>query len=208
MTAIFINHSSADNAAAAEMKAWLEAQGHFAVPRFRPGGGDQRRQRLGADALSATAPVPGGDCAADAQLARLQMVFCGAGAGAGARQGDLPGRGAALRGGRGQPTPARETHGSAPANRLGRQPSMSPLASTARLPRSTRARRRPRRRRCAPPSSDASAAPRRPSSSPTRTPGPERRRPALLARMLAVGRCCLPPSAPWNVKVKTLGGLP
>ena len=28
MTAIFISHSSADNAAAAEMKAWLEAQGH------------------------------------------------------------------------------------------------------------------------------------------------------------------------------------
>ena len=28
MTAIFISHSSADNAAAADMKAWLEAQGH------------------------------------------------------------------------------------------------------------------------------------------------------------------------------------
>ena len=28
MTAIFISHSSADNPAAVEMKAWLEAQGH------------------------------------------------------------------------------------------------------------------------------------------------------------------------------------
>jgi len=31
MTAIFISHSSADNAAAAEMKAWLEAQGHTSL---------------------------------------------------------------------------------------------------------------------------------------------------------------------------------
>lgn len=31
MTAIFISHSSADNAAAAEMKAWLEAQGHSSL---------------------------------------------------------------------------------------------------------------------------------------------------------------------------------
>jgi TIR domain-containing protein len=31
MTAIFISHSSADNASAAEMKAWLEAQGHTSL---------------------------------------------------------------------------------------------------------------------------------------------------------------------------------
>jgi hypothetical protein len=31
MTAIFISHSSADNAAAAEMKRWLEAQGHTSL---------------------------------------------------------------------------------------------------------------------------------------------------------------------------------
>jgi hypothetical protein len=31
MTAIFISHSSADNAAAAEMKVWLEAQGHTSL---------------------------------------------------------------------------------------------------------------------------------------------------------------------------------
>ena len=31
MTAIFISHSSADNAAAAEMKGWLEAQGHTSL---------------------------------------------------------------------------------------------------------------------------------------------------------------------------------
>ncbi len=31
MTAIFISHSSADNAAAAEMKTWLEAQGHTSL---------------------------------------------------------------------------------------------------------------------------------------------------------------------------------
>src|SRR4029450_1901222 len=31
MTAIFISHSSADNAAAADMKAWLEAQGHTSL---------------------------------------------------------------------------------------------------------------------------------------------------------------------------------
>src|SRR5215470_7088904 len=31
MTAIFISHSSADNAAAAAMKAWLEAQGHTSL---------------------------------------------------------------------------------------------------------------------------------------------------------------------------------
>jgi hypothetical protein len=31
MTAIFISHSSADNAAAAEMKCWLEAQGHTSL---------------------------------------------------------------------------------------------------------------------------------------------------------------------------------
>src|SRR5262245_23883590 len=31
MTAIFISHSSADNAAAAEMKAWLEVQGHTSL---------------------------------------------------------------------------------------------------------------------------------------------------------------------------------
>src|SRR5262245_9161615 len=31
MTAIFISHSSADNTAAAEMKAWLEAQGHTSL---------------------------------------------------------------------------------------------------------------------------------------------------------------------------------
>ncbi|HJY83748.1 MAG TPA: toll/interleukin-1 receptor domain-containing protein, partial [Candidatus Binatia bacterium] len=31
MTAIFISHSSVDNAAAAEMKAWLEAQGHTSL---------------------------------------------------------------------------------------------------------------------------------------------------------------------------------
>ncbi|SDJ51313.1 hypothetical protein SAMN04487926_15727 [Paraburkholderia steynii] len=31
MTAIFISHSSADNPAAAEMKAWLEAQGHTSL---------------------------------------------------------------------------------------------------------------------------------------------------------------------------------
>jgi WD40 repeat protein len=31
MSAIFISHSSADNAAAAEMKAWLEAQGHNSI---------------------------------------------------------------------------------------------------------------------------------------------------------------------------------
>jgi PAS domain-containing protein len=31
MTAIFISHSSADNAAAVEMKAWLEAQGHTSL---------------------------------------------------------------------------------------------------------------------------------------------------------------------------------
>jgi hypothetical protein len=31
MTAIFISHSSADNAAAAEMKEWLEAQGHTSL---------------------------------------------------------------------------------------------------------------------------------------------------------------------------------
>jgi hypothetical protein len=39
MTAIFISHSSADNAAAAEMKAWLEAQAHTSLfLDFRPGG--------------------------------------------------------------------------------------------------------------------------------------------------------------------------
>src|SRR5262249_8794221 len=31
MTAIFISHSSADNAAAADMKAWLEGQGHTSL---------------------------------------------------------------------------------------------------------------------------------------------------------------------------------
>ena len=31
MTAIFISHSSADNAAAADMKPWLEAQGHTSL---------------------------------------------------------------------------------------------------------------------------------------------------------------------------------
>jgi hypothetical protein len=31
MTAIFISHSSADHAAAKEMKAWLEAQGHTSL---------------------------------------------------------------------------------------------------------------------------------------------------------------------------------
>ncbi|HJY82050.1 MAG TPA: hypothetical protein VKK81_13335 [Candidatus Binatia bacterium] len=31
MTAIFISHSSADNATAAEMKAWLEVQGHTSL---------------------------------------------------------------------------------------------------------------------------------------------------------------------------------
>jgi hypothetical protein len=31
MTAIFISHSSADNSAASEMKAWLEQQGHTSL---------------------------------------------------------------------------------------------------------------------------------------------------------------------------------
>jgi len=55
MTAIFISHSSADNAAAAEMKAWLEAHGHTLLfLDFDPEGRYQGWHILGADALSAT----------------------------------------------------------------------------------------------------------------------------------------------------------
>ncbi|CAN5832102.1 MAG: hypothetical protein USCGTAYLOR_01564 [Chromatiales bacterium USCg_Taylor] len=89
MTTIFISHSSADNAATPEMKAWLEAQGHTSLfLDFDP----EAEIKCGSGwelTLYRQLRQLGGDCAADAQLAGLQMVFCGAGAGAGARQGDL-----------------------------------------------------------------------------------------------------------------------
>lgn len=101
MTAIFISHSSTDNAAAAEMKAWLEAQGHTSLfldfdPETGIKGGTSWEQTLYQQLRQCQAVI----APADAQLAGLQMVFRGTGAGAGARQGHLSGQGAALRSGR------------------------------------------------------------------------------------------------------------
>ncbi len=102
MTAIFISHSSVDNAAAAEMKAWLELQGHTSLfldfdPEAGIKGGSGWEQTLYQQLRQCQAVI------ALLTLSWLASKWCFAELvpGAGARQGDLPGRGADLRGGRG-----------------------------------------------------------------------------------------------------------